>query len=231
MSTDPSTDPLAEFERHRRTVDVDGRPASVVDTGGPGPAALFVHGVGTSSLLWRNVIAAMRGERRCVAVDLPVHGSTPARPGDDVTIGGLATFVAGCRDALGLDAVDLVGNDTGGAVSQVVAAREPDRVRTLTLTDCDTVDNLPPKAFLAVVLLARAGLLAPQAKRALRNPALAKRRLFGPGYRTSTGCPTRWHGPGCAPPWARASQRGRSSAASPPCTPASSARTSPRCAG
>jgi len=49
-----------------------------------------VHGVGTSSYLWRNVIAQLDGERRCLAVDLPLHGYTPAAADQDFTLPGLA---------------------------------------------------------------------------------------------------------------------------------------------
>ena len=72
---------LTHFDRYRGEAATRSGPASYIDTGGDGPAALFVHGVGTSSYLWRHVIAQMAGERRCVAVDLPLHGRTPAAAG------------------------------------------------------------------------------------------------------------------------------------------------------
>lgn len=80
-------------------------------------------------------------------------------------------------------AVELVANDTGGAIAQVFAALHPNRVATLTLTNCDTQDNLPPRASLPTVLLDRLRLLAPLARRMLRDPVRARQRVYGPGER------------------------------------------------
>ena len=171
-------------DRHRRLVETTSGPASYVDIGS-GPPAVFVHGVGTSSYLWRRVIqliAAGSTPRRCIAVDLPAHGCTPAGPAQDLTLGGLATFVADLCDALGLGTIDLVANDTGGAIAQIFAARQPSRLRTLTLTDCDTHDQVPPKAFRPVVRLARAGLLAPIGRWISRDPGRARKRMFTTSY-------------------------------------------------
>jgi pimeloyl-ACP methyl ester carboxylesterase len=163
-----------------QTVPTAAGPAAYVDTGGPGPAALFVHGVGTSNTLWSGVIDQVRGEHRCVAVDLPLHGGTP--PAADYSLGATADFVAHFCAALGLTDVDLVAHDTGGAISQIFAARHPEVLRSFTLTNCDTHDNVPPKAFLPTVLLARAGLLARVMPRLTRDLPRARRRLFGGTY-------------------------------------------------
>lgn len=74
------TSEMERLDKYRSQVRTRSGPASYVDTGGPGRPVLFVHGVGTSSYLWRNVIAQLDGERRCVAVDLPLHGYTRLRP-------------------------------------------------------------------------------------------------------------------------------------------------------
>ena len=107
------------------------------------------------------MLTALAGERRCVAIDLPLHGRTPVAPDQEFSLGAFATFVADVCDTLGLADVDLVANDTGGAVAQIVAARRPERLRSLTLTNCETEGNVPPWAFLPAVGLARVGLLAP----------------------------------------------------------------------
>src|ERR1700753_2170044 len=83
---------------------------------GAGPAALFVHGVGTSGALWRQVVAEPSESRRCLAADLPAPGARPTR--DDMSPPALAEALADLCDALGLGQVDLVGNDTGGAIAQ-----------------------------------------------------------------------------------------------------------------
>jgi pimeloyl-ACP methyl ester carboxylesterase len=180
---------LERLDEHRVQVATRSGPVSVIDTGGPGRAALFVHGLGTSSYLWRNVIAELGGQRRCVAVDLPLHGRTPAAPGQDFSLPALAGFLAGCCDALGLGAVDLVANDSGGAIAQVFAAGHPDRLRTLTLTDCETQDNLPPRALLPATWAARLGLLARLGPSLARDTDRARKRFYGVGYQDAAQPP------------------------------------------
>jgi pimeloyl-ACP methyl ester carboxylesterase len=174
--------PSGDLEAFRREVPTASGPASVLDTGGNGPAAVFVHGLGTGSYLWRHVLAEVGAERRCVAVDLPLHGRTPAAPDQDFSLGALARFVGDVCDALDLTDVDLVANDTGGAVAQIVAARRPERLHTLTLTNCEAHDNVPPKMLKPAVLLARLGLLARNGRRQLRDLPRVRRRVFGSGY-------------------------------------------------
>ncbi|HEX3714882.1 MAG TPA: alpha/beta fold hydrolase, partial [Trebonia sp.] len=127
---------------------------------GRGPAALFVHGIGTSGLLWRHVIEEVSDTSRCIAIDLPTHGGTPARA--EMSASAMAEVVADLCDGLGLGQLDLVGNDTGGAVAQIFAARHPRRLRSLILTNSDTEGNFPPPDFIPVVDLARQGALAEQ---------------------------------------------------------------------
>ena len=180
---------MERLDKHRSQVDTRSGPASYIDTGGPGRVVLFVHGVGTSSHLWRNVIDQLDGQRRCLAVDLPLHGRTPAAADQDFSLPGLARFVADFCDALELTGMDLVANDTGGAIAQVFAARHPDRLHTLTLTNCETHNNLPPKALLPTVLLARMGLYARIAPRMMRDIPRARRRVFRLVYQDVANLP------------------------------------------
>ena len=183
---------LSEMERldkHRSQVQTRSGPASYVDTGGPGRPALFVHGVGSSSYLWRHVIDQLDGQRRCVAFDLPLHGRTTAAAGQDFSLPGLARFLADGCEALELTDIDVVANDTGGAITQVFAAGHPERLHTLTLTNCEAHDNVPPKMLLPAVLLARMGLLAPLATRLARDIPRARKRLFGSVYQDITSLP------------------------------------------
>ena len=181
----PSVTGMTDLERFRHEVHTSSGRASYLDTAGDDPPVLFVHGIGTSSLLWRHVITPLVGERRCVAVDLPLHGHTPVAPGQEFSLAAFATFVADVCDALGLDDVDLVANDTGGAVAQIVAARRPARLRSLVLTNCESEGNVPPWAFLPAVWLARAGLLAPLLARRPADP----RRPYRIGYTDVTALP------------------------------------------
>jgi len=114
---------------------------------GSGPVALFVHGVLLNAYLWRHQLSGLSDIRRCIAPDLLAHGDTEIAPGQDVSVTANAEMLAQLLDALAIDQVDLVGNDSGGGIAQIFAARHPHRVRSLTLTDCDTHDNWPPDAF------------------------------------------------------------------------------------
>ena len=146
------------FLSHRRSVATASGEIACTEFG-DGPAALFVHGVGTSGALWRQVIAELSGTTRCIAVDLPAHGASPARR--DMSPAALAGALAGLCDSLGLGQVDLAGNDTGGAIAQIFAARHPGKIRTLTLTNCDCEGNFPPPDFAPFIEQARHGTLAP----------------------------------------------------------------------
>jgi pimeloyl-ACP methyl ester carboxylesterase len=180
---------MEHLDNHRHNVRTRSGPASYIDTGGPGRPALFVHGVITSSYLWRKVVDQLDGERRCVAVDLPLHGQTPAAADQDFSLPGLARFIVDFCDALELTELDLVANNTGGAIAQVFAAGNPDRLHSLTLTNCEAHNNLPPKRLLLGVLLARMGLFAPLAPRMVRDLTKGRNRVYGSGYRDVANLP------------------------------------------
>lgn len=124
---------------------------------GAGPVALFVHGVLLNGYLWRHQLADLSDIRRCIAVDLLAHGDTEITPDQDVSVTANAKMLMEFLDALKIDQVDLVGNDSGGGIAQIFAALYPERVRTLTLTDCDTHNNWPPEAFKPFLAMAAAG--------------------------------------------------------------------------
>jgi pimeloyl-ACP methyl ester carboxylesterase len=151
---------IAALESHRRHAVTASGPVSFLDVG-RGRPAVFVHGIIANSLLWRHVIGDVASEqRRCIAVDLPGHGHTPpAQDGADVSLTGLARRVIELCDHLGLERFDLVANDTGGAVAQIVAAHLGERLSTFTLTNCDTEGNTPPALFMPIMISARLGLL------------------------------------------------------------------------
>lgn len=172
------------LERSRRLVQTPAGALSCIDVG-HGPIALFLHGIGTNALLWRNVIATVAGDdRRCIALDLPLHGHSPAGPDQDFSLPALAACVEAICSALDLDAVDLVANDTGGAVAQVFAVHHPDRLRTLTLTNCEAHDNVPPKALRTTVWAARLGLIERTGPRLVTNTARARKAVFSAGYQS-----------------------------------------------
>jgi pimeloyl-ACP methyl ester carboxylesterase len=175
----------------RQMAQLSGGPVAYVDQGDQNaPAALFVHGVLVNADLWRNVIWDVADVRRCIALDLPAHGGTPVpaegAAGDDLTLHGHAARLDELCAHLGLDQVDVVANDTGGAVAQVFAARYPGRVRTLTLTNCDCQDNFPPELFEPFVAMAEAGELGPVVAAMAGDYALARSEAgYGQGYATA----------------------------------------------
>ena len=115
---------------------------------GSGPPIVFVHGLLVNANLWRKVVAELAPDFRCIALDLPLGSHlTPMRPGADLSPYGLADLTADAIEALGLDDVTLVGNDSGGALSQIVVTRRPERIGRLVLTSCDYRDNFPPPMF------------------------------------------------------------------------------------
>jgi pimeloyl-ACP methyl ester carboxylesterase len=218
---------MERLDTHRHQVEITSGPVSYIDTGGPGRPALFVHGLATSSYLWRNVIELIDGERRCVAFDLPLHGSTPAPAGQDFSLPGLAGFLRDCCDALDLADIDLVGNDTGGAICQAFAAAQPSRLHTLTLTNCEAHKNLPPKLLLPATVLARAGLTAGLMTRLMRDVNRGRKMMYGSGYEDLASLPAdvarAWLEPLFGTSWP-----GRTSASCRRCTPATCSRSSRR---
>jgi pimeloyl-ACP methyl ester carboxylesterase len=148
-----------EFFAGQRKVDTPSGSIHYVEHG-EGPVALFVHGVLLNGYLWRHQLAQLGDLRRCIAVDLMAHGNTEISVNQDVSVTANAHMLSQFLDALKIDRVDLVGNDSGGGISQIFAALYPTRVRSLVLTDCDAHDNWPPEAFKGFVSMVAAGGLA-----------------------------------------------------------------------
>ena len=112
---------------------------------GGGEPVLFVHGVLVNGVLWRDVVARLSGSFRCVVPDLPLGGHSVAmRAEADLSPKGVARLVADFMEALDLRDVTLVGNDTGGAICQIVIANHPGRIGRLVLTNCDAYEAFFP---------------------------------------------------------------------------------------
>jgi pimeloyl-ACP methyl ester carboxylesterase len=144
---------------------------------GRGPAAVFLHGLFLNGGLWRHQLDDLGGMRRCLAPDLLAHGSSAVPEDGHLTMGLQADMIIEFIDALRLDAVDLIGNDTGGAIAQLIVARIPERIRTLTLTNCDTHDNWPPATFAPIHEMAQQGTLADALGLLAADPATARATL------------------------------------------------------
>jgi pimeloyl-ACP methyl ester carboxylesterase len=111
---------------------------------GSGPALLFLHGFLVNGDLWRKVVPPLARRARCITPDLPLGSHEVAvRPEADLTPPGIARLIADFMSALELEEVTVVGNDTGGALAQILVTRHPDRVGGLVLTPCDAFWNFP----------------------------------------------------------------------------------------
>jgi pimeloyl-ACP methyl ester carboxylesterase len=115
---------------------------------GEGAPIVFLHGLLVDGRLWRKVTPLLEDRYRCIVPDLPLGShAVPMDPAADLTPPGLARIVAEFLESLGLEDVTLVANDTGGAIAQITAANDPDRIGRLALTNCDAFENFPPPAF------------------------------------------------------------------------------------
>jgi pimeloyl-ACP methyl ester carboxylesterase len=143
---------------------------------GTGPTLFFVHGALVDGRLWDPVVERLRDRFRCVVPDLPLGShELPLKAHADLSPSGLAALVAQIIEALDLEDVTLIGNDTGGALCQLLVVAEPERIGRLVLTDCDAFEDFPPKAFKPLVAAAK----VPGALRAMLQPMRVKsaRRL------------------------------------------------------
>ncbi len=158
------------------TVDLPGGAVAIRDSGGDGPLVVFVHGVLVDGRLWDGVWPAIAAAGyRCVLPDLPLGAHRrPLDPGADRSPLGQARRVAALIRALGAERAVLVGNDSGGAVCQLLTADDPDVVDRLVLTPADAFNHFPPALFRPLPFLARSprvlgAALWPLTRRPLRR--------------------------------------------------------------
>jgi pimeloyl-ACP methyl ester carboxylesterase len=146
---------------------------------GEGPPVVFIHGLLVDGALWRKVTPLLDGTARSIVPDLPLGSHRTAMNADaDVTPHGVARLVGDFLAALGLEDVTLVGNDTGGLISQLVVLDHGERVGRLVLTNCDCFEVFPPKEFVPMVKSAHIpgavkAALAPMRAAAARRTVLA----------------------------------------------------------
>jgi pimeloyl-ACP methyl ester carboxylesterase len=141
---------------------------------------VFLHGYLQGANLWDPVVRLLDGEYRCITPELPFGAHpTPMRPDADLTTADIGRLVADFLQALDLREVMLVGNDSGGAIAQVVAARHPQRLGGLVLATCDAFDNHPPKLFRPLITAARTGALTPLLASLKFRPARSLPAAYG----------------------------------------------------
>jgi len=138
-----------------KTIELSRGPIRYRDAG-EGEPIVFVHGLLVDGRLWDGVAERLASEHRCIVPDWPMGSHTVAmKPDADLSPTGHTENIAEFIGALGLERATIVGNDSGGAISQILATRHPERVERLVLTNCDMFDRFPPFPF---------NLMAPVAK-------------------------------------------------------------------
>lgn len=160
-----------------RTITTTGGTLRAFETGSGNPL-VFVHGALVNANLWRKVVPRLATEFRCITLDLPLGSHELGMPEADLSPTGLADMIAEAIAALGLEQPTIVGNDSGGALSQIAVSRHPDLAGRLVLTSCDAYEKFPPTFFSVLLWPARfkgvaRALFAPLRIRALRGTPLA----------------------------------------------------------
>jgi pimeloyl-ACP methyl ester carboxylesterase len=166
----------AEFHASRQFIHTPfGRIAYIEQ--GSGPVTLFLHGLPLCSYEWREVIADLAPVRRCIALDEMGLGYTEVAAGQDVSYAAQARMIAAFLDAAKIDSVDLVGNDTGGGISQIFTTTYPAKVHSLTLTNCEVHDLWPNTLLTGFYAGVSSGVIPQALKTMLSDIMLAHQQL------------------------------------------------------
>lgn len=161
------------FHSARKQIPLSRGRVAYVDVG-EGPPVVFLHGWPLNAFQWRGPIALLSNRRRCIAPDFLGLGFTEACESADLSPVSQAEMIGELMDALGIAQADLVSNDSGTGVAQLIAAYHPDRVRSMLLTNGDVHTNSPPAALLPALDLARHGQLIDWFEMHLRDSAFAR---------------------------------------------------------
>lgn len=153
---------------------------------GSGAPLLLLHGLVGSARNWRKNIRSLARHASVYALDLLNMGESDRIAGCDSSLEATADRVAAFMDALGLEDVDIAGHSHGGAVAMMLAARHPDRVRSLILFApanpyCDLGKHLI--AFYRTLPGRWLARQIPWLPRALKSTALS--RMYGDPDRVS----------------------------------------------
>ncbi|MDQ3759236.1 MAG: alpha/beta hydrolase, partial [Actinomycetota bacterium] len=160
-----------------REIELSGGRMRVFEAG-TGEPIVFVHGALVTPNLWRKLVSRLAPDFRCVTLELPLGSHQIPMPNADLSPSGIADMIAEAIAALGLDGPTIVGNDSGGGLTQIALSRHPGLAGRVVLTSCDAYDNFPPRFFEVLLWPARfpavtAPLFAPLRIRALRSAPFA----------------------------------------------------------
>lgn len=158
-SDNPTLDE-AWYETSRRFAALRMGRIAYVDRGSGSRVALFLHGFPLNSFQWRGALERLSPYRRCIAPDLMGMGYSEISEDQELTPTAQVGMIASLLDSLKVSQVDVIANDAGGIIAQLLTAAYPERVRTLLLSNCDVDTNNPPSLFHPAVALAKRGLFA-----------------------------------------------------------------------
>lgn len=125
-----------------KQVTVEGIDIHYLDEGVGSPIVL-VHGIPTSSFLWRHMIDDLSDHGRVIAPDLPGFGLSDPPPNGDYSIWSYARLLGSFLEALSVEGGTLVCHDFGGPVTLTYALRHPDRFDRLVVLDTFLYTELP----------------------------------------------------------------------------------------
>lgn len=126
---------------------------------GKGTPVLLLHGCPFSSFIWRKVIPILSSSYRCLAPDLLGLGDTETPMNADWSLQAQAGMIVGFIDALDIENTHIVGHDHGGAVAQLLAAKYPERINRLILSNAEAYDNWPSETERPFVKLTQVPVL------------------------------------------------------------------------
>ncbi|HSZ75339.1 MAG TPA: alpha/beta hydrolase [Rhizomicrobium sp.] len=143
---------------------------------GQGAPIVFAHGWLANANLWRKIVVPLAKDFRCIVPDLPFGSHLlPLNENADLTPAGCGALIADFIAALGLNDATLVGNDSGGAYSQIATAAHPERIGRLVLNSCETpYDQFPPPAFIGLKQAAQSDEVLGNALQVLRDRGFRK---------------------------------------------------------
>lgn len=172
----------------RREAQLSSGPVEYFEAGS-GPPMLLLHGLMLDATFWRKVVPGLRQGFRVLTPTLPLGGHRlPMRADADLSPPGLAAVVAELLDSLGVDEVVVVGNDTGGAIAQLLVTSHPKRIKALVLTPSDAFEHFFPWQFKSLQALAWLPGAARPTGQVLRSAAV-RRSFVGFGLLTKHGVP------------------------------------------
>jgi haloalkane dehalogenase len=164
---------VREFHEGRRFLQMRGGRIAYVERGA-GPAAFFLHGWPLNGYHWRGSLARLCNLRRCIAVDFMGLGYTEVPAEQDLSPQSQAAMIVAVMDALKIDRADLISNDSGTAIAQLMAVNHADRIRSMLISNGDVHTNSPPGLLKSTIEEARRGLLIKRLARQVRDPRIAQ---------------------------------------------------------